>query len=1226
MPNLMARLVQSLQACGNAPDAEELADIVWLWAWQTSASGIDVESGRPAEPEDVANTKSADEPAANPANQTPLGTAAAGLSPERSSTNPWQRESAKPAAVNVRLPQGGSTSRGAHVAQSVLLPGASALPSRIAIARRMYPIRQRRPSRTRFTLDEHATVDRFACGEFSGVVFRPESVRSLHLTFVVDGSTSMWLWRRSAAEFLRILQGLGAFLSIRVVETSEFEEPRLGPATGSDLVLIVTDAVSADWWSGRWHSRLEKWGKTSLVALVSTMPESMWSGTLLGHAQPVRLRRAGIAARNSNLLAACWDPLFDPELPAGMRLPIAVLEAASLGQLARLICDPKRPWAPGLVLPPNALRHQSLGLDATAEERVRRFRQTASRTAQELAGLAAVWPVISLQLLQIIRRALLPAAGNLHDVEVILGGILQVAAHPAETQRTDDVPLAFFEGVADRLLNSVPMPRWSQVVRAVSDQLDQRLLASRTTWNSIRALVDDPEGVELETAGSDPLFSIALERFQRLGGAYSRLAERLKSANSLQSSSVPASSPSGKSGPAFERHGKTSPIVDKLNRVRRPRVHLSYEVFVGDAVETRELPFVVGVIANLSNNARGTSVPLRDRKFVEITRDNFDNVLESYAPEVSLRADNRLSDDGSEIAALFQFRSLADFAPEGVAAQTPVLRELLDIRARLSEIDQLASRNERFAAELDEISLNSDLWQQLSDELLPTDGKSGNHGSVHERRSFRPEHIETSTTSTSALSAVVHRLRMVVPSWDEEKAATCVSYLVQLTQSTSLRGLHGSLQEAIQELDVRMSRQTACFMHHPAFLSLEATWRGLHYLVMNAETGSDLKIRILDCSLEELRVDLERAIEPDQCQLFRQLNAQFELAGGQPLGVLIGDYAFTNSRDDVGVVSSLAAICTATSCPFIGSAAPALLGLESFTDIEAVRDFSPLYQSVEYIGWRSLRQSEDSGSIYLTLPRILARLPYGPEGQSVTAFQFQEFPPAEQTTGPPHDELCWMNAAFALGVRLAAAYSRSGFCTEIRGVEGGGRVESLPHFVFDGDDGQRHLKGPTELQISDRRERELSHLGFVPLCHFKNTDYAVFFGGESIQQAKVYDKPNATADATIMTRLTFRMAVSRFAQYLRIIVRDRVGSFQDREDLETYLNRWINEYVDPDPGVSTASAAVHPLLEARLEVRDRPGFPGAYSAVAFLKPRLPYEELSSAIGVHITLPQVSGGY
>ncbi|MFG1423609.1 type VI secretion system contractile sheath large subunit [Roseixanthobacter liquoris] len=442
---------------------------------------------------------------------------------------------------------------------------------------------------------------------------------------------------------------------------------------------------------------------------------------------------------------------------------------------------------------------------------------------------------------------------------------------------------------------------------------------------------------------------------------------------------------------------------------------------------------------------------------------------------------------------------------------------------------------------------------------------------------------------------------------------------------TYSKNLSQTINNAIKGIDAKISTQLNAIMHHPDFQKLEGTWRGLNYLVMNSETGAGMKIRVMNCTKKELYKSLTKSSEFDQSTIFKKIyETEFGSPGGEPYGALIGDYEFSNHPEDIELLTQMSSVAAAAFAPFIAASSPKLFGFDDYTELSKPRDLEKIFDSIEYAKWRSFRDSEDSRFVTLTLPRTLARLPYGADTKPVEAFDYEEAP---VVNGVPramnHSDYTWMNSAYVLGVRLTDAFAQHGWCTAIRGAEGGGKVENLPSHVFVSDDGDSDQQCPTEIGITDRREAELSKLGFLPLCHYKGTDYAVFFGAQTTQKPKKYDRPEATANAAISARLPYMMATSRFAHYLKIMGRDKVGSFMEASDCEKWLNRWIINYVNGNPDAGQDMKAKYPLAEAKVEVREIPGKPGSYNAVAWLRPWLQMEELTTSLRMVARIPTAS---
>jgi len=428
-----------------------------------------------------------------------------------------------------------------------------------------------------------------------------------------------------------------------------------------------------------------------------------------------------------------------------------------------------------------------------------------------------------------------------------------------------------------------------------------------------------------------------------------------------------------------------------------------------------------------------------------------------------------------------------------------------------------------------------------------------------------------------------------------------------------------SIEAMIAQIDKTLSQQVNAIMHHPDFMKLEGTWRGLNHLVSNTETDENLKIRVMNISKKEVGKTIKKfkGASWDQSPLFKKLyEEEFGSPGGEPYGCLIGDYEFDHSPPDVEMLAGIGQIAAAAHAPFISATSPKLLNMDSWNELSNPRDLTKIFQTAEYAPWRSLRESEDSRYISLTMPRFLSRLPYGEKTEPVEEFAYEE-----NTEGADHDSYVWSNAAYAMGTNITRAFKQYGWCSRIRGVESGGMVDSLPCHTFPTDDGGVDMKCPTEIAITDRREAELSKNGMLPLCHWKNTDYAVFVGAQSLHQPAEYDDPDATANANLGARLPYLFATCRFAHYLKCIVRDKIGSFKERADMERWLNSWIQKYVEPDPANASEEAkARRPLAAAEVAVAEVEGNPGYYSSKFFLRPHYQLEGLTVSLRLVSKLP------
>jgi len=454
-----------------------------------------------------------------------------------------------------------------------------------------------------------------------------------------------------------------------------------------------------------------------------------------------------------------------------------------------------------------------------------------------------------------------------------------------------------------------------------------------------------------------------------------------------------------------------------------------------------------------------------------------------------------------------------------------------------------------------------------------------------------------------------------------EAAVRTLAEQALVNAATMTDDAYSSIEAIIAEIDRKLSEQINLVLHKDEFQKVESAWRGMHHLVYNTETDEKLKIRFMDVSKDEVRRTLRRhkGIAWDQSPIFKRIyEEEYGQLGGEPYGCLVADYYFDHTPPDVELLGAIAKISAASHAPFIAGSAPSLLGMESWQELANPRDLAKITSNLEHAPWNSLRNTEDSRYVGLAMPRFLARLPYGAKTNPVDEFDFEE-----ETEGADHRNYVWSNAAYAMAANINRSFKLYGWCTMIRGVESGGTVENLPCHTFPTDDGGFDMKCPTEIAISDRREAELAKAGLIPLVHRKNTDHAAFIGAQSVQKPQEYMDPDATANANLSARLPYLFASTRFAHYLKCIVRDKIGSFKERDDMQRWLNEWIMHYVDADPANSSQETkARRPLAAAEVVVEDVEGNPGYYSAKFFLRPHFQLEGLTVSLRLVAKLPSL----
>lgn len=657
-------------------------------------------------------------------------------------------------------------------------------------------------------------------------------------------------------------------------------------------------------------------------------------------------------------------------------------------------------------------------------------------------------------------------------------------------------------------------------------------------------------------------------------------------------------------------------IQEKLLRVRPPRVKITYDVETGGAIEKLELPFIVGIFADLAGEPEGELPSVKDRKMVDIDRDNFDEIMEKVGPRVKISSVPDVlagppaeGEEAKTLSGAIVFERLDDFGPMAIVHKVPPLDELYQARSRIRGIQAKAE--------------SSDALSELLDKAVGFDAAGeGEQLRGEFKQAFDGNTVEAwSTVATSGtLDTLMTPQYMLL---DESQRGNALAMLGQfwtdilatLAEDNKL-GANKLIDERVAQIDKLISDQLNLIMHLPGFQQLESTWRGLSYLVSRAETGKMLKLRVINVSKQDLLKDLEKAVEFDQSAVFKMIyEAEYGTYGGMPYSLLLGDYEFGRGHTDMALLKKLSEIAAAAHAPFISAAYAKLFDLQSFEHLAKPRDLNKIFESMELVEWQSFRETEDSRYVTLTLPRVLLRLPYGQDTLPVDGLAFEE-----DVDGYDANKFLWGNSAYVLAERITNAFSLYSWTAAIRGVNGGGLVEGLPAYTFKTNEGDVDMVCPTQVQITDRREKELNDLGFMAICHCKGTNKAAFFGGQTTNLPRKFISDEANSNAALSARLPYMLAASRFAHYIKVLMRERVGSFMTAGNVENFLNNWIAQYVLLDDDAPQDVKAAYPLREAQVIVTEVPGSPGAYNATVFLKPHFQLEELTTSIRLVAKLP------
>ncbi|WP_027706631.1 type VI secretion system contractile sheath large subunit [Zooshikella ganghwensis] len=652
-------------------------------------------------------------------------------------------------------------------------------------------------------------------------------------------------------------------------------------------------------------------------------------------------------------------------------------------------------------------------------------------------------------------------------------------------------------------------------------------------------------------------------------------------------------------------------VQEKLNRVRPPRVKITYDVETGGAIEQRELPFIVGIFADLTGDPVEPLPPVKVRKMVDIDRDNFDHVLAASAPRVKLSAIANEVDGEGKLSGDLLLNQIEDFDPLSVVKKIPKLNEIYEQRCRLRDMQAKLESSDALTQLLDDMvseSPSDDATKVKDDLLAAFNGKTVEEWSA----------VETNDTLNKLLSRDYMLLNEQQRSHVLLLLGQFVQSIVSVLDAVSAKGASTALliDDSIAKLDDVLGRQLNLILHHPPFQQLEATWRGLYYLVLRTETGQLLKLKVLNISKHDLLKDLEKAVEFDQSAIFKMIyEAEYGTYGGYPYSLLVGDYEFGRHPQDIELLIKMSSIAAAAHAPFIAAASAQLFDLDTFTALGRPRDLAKIFESVEMDGWRTFRETEDSRYVSLTLPNVLLRLPYGMDTQPVDGLPFEEI-----VSSKNYKMFLWGNPAYMLAERITNAFALYGWVAAIRGVEGGGVISGLPTYKYKTDEGDIAMMCPTQVAITDRREKELNDLGFMAICHCKGSNKAAFFGGQTTNKPKKYISDEANANAQISAMLPYVLCASRFAHFIKVIMRDKVGKFMTRANVEQFLNNWISQYILLDDDASQEVKAAYPLRAAQIQVTDVPGKPGAYRATVFIKPHFQLEELTTSIRLVADLP------
>lgn len=429
------------------------------------------------------------------------------------------------------------------------------------------------------------------------------------------------------------------------------------------------------------------------------------------------------------------------------------------------------------------------------------------------------------------------------------------------------------------------------------------------------------------------------------------------------------------------------------------------------------------------------------------------------------------------------------------------------------------------------------------------------------------------------------------------------------------RATQAVVDAMIADLDRRLGEQVDQILHHASFQQLESAWRGLKFLVDRTDFRENIRIQMLSVSQDKLRADFREAPELSKSGLYKNLyTAEYGQFGGLPFGAIVADYAFGPGARDIELLTQIAGVAAVSHAPFVAAAAPAFFGIDDFGELPNLKDLSSIFEGPQMARWKSLRDNEDARYLGLTLPRFLLRVPYGPDTEPATTFDYTE------GVGPGNQGLLWGNAAFAFATRLTESFADYRWCANVIGPQGGGAVRNLPIYTYEAL-GEQVSKVPTEVLLSERREFELAEQGFIGLTMRKNSDNAAFFSANSVQRPKFFGATQEGRDAELNyklgTQLPYMFIVSRLAHYIKVIQRENIGTWKEKSLLESELNKWIRQYVADMDSPAEGVRSRRPLRQAEIHVADIDGEPGWYRVDLKVRPHFKY------MGASFTLSLVS---
>lgn len=1071
-------------------------------------------------------------------------------------------------------------------------PTASALPGILAIGRSLRPLMRKVSSRTRFVLDVETTVQQIADQDNWIPALKPAPSRWFDVNLVVDGSPSMVIWKNMITEWRQLLERHGAFRNITTWKMScqdkvnlyrtndlafsrtRAHNPReLIDPTGQRLFLIVSDCIAQAWYNGEVAKILATWGLHGPVAIVNVLPQHLWNRSALGRIVALQLssRIAGCPNKFLNVELP-WDR-FGEALPVGFPVPVVTLEPMPLSAWAGMVAGKNDSWNPGFLFPFDTIESLRLDSEMTQfqdfdqippDERVRRFRSTASPTAWRLACYLAAAP-LSLPVIRLIQRVMLPESKQIHLAEFFLSGLIrQISLYTLVSEHPDEIEYDFVDGVREILLGHVYVSETIDVLSSVSDFVNRN---SGQAFD-FRALIAAPDYDSLDRInideGSRPFAAVTTQVLLRLGGTYAKLAKLLDEGTST-------------------RITKSNDRDDSKD-LPKIKQRVSLKIRSSDSIKAdMELDYRILIVGNFSGNyTENTSLLLKDREIYEVkNRHDIADVLAAINPKLDFSVPNRLdNEENTYLSIKLDFKNIKDFNPDEIVDKVEPVRKVLEKRERLRDLKLMFLVKPDLKKNLDGLFREG----ESSINLLISTLKGKEQKSADSQENSNAIIPIESPHKNSAIDQIIAVLET-----DVQRLAI-QEFIDLIPKESEIPPINKDFFDSfISQIDKVLSAQMDEIIHHDSFRALEATWRGLKFLFSHIDFRTyPIKISILDATKQEIFNDFEQAANGDgyakESVLFHHIywNA-YDRIGTHPYTAMILDYSFDNTANNIKLLKYLSVLGETAQLPVVGNVDVSFFGRAKWGEVMRDRGLAnTLKDNPEYFAWWAFRDDERAKYIGLALPRFLGRLSYGPETDPTKQFNYIEKIYADNS-----DYSLWINSSFALAVNFVRCFAEWGWSVKMVGRDSGGKVENLPTSTIEGNNGQQVRKAPIEIVLATNQEMELSSLGFIPFVYWKDTDYGCFFELPSVQKpAIIKADQETTAINAVASRLQFTLFTTRLVHYLNYWLLSSVGRNVGAGEIRHELSSWLNNLVADFPNPDEKIIARHPLRSYAIGVTE----------------------------------------